>query len=77
MKKQTKIRIRKAVSFIRTLFLCLALLGIGFAICLADDLSLIFPLGCVGISLVCFAISFALDHLLFETAYNTKSIFYH
>lgn len=67
MKKSTKIRIRKAVSFTRTLFLALALLGFALAICSVDGPNLIFPLVCVGVSALCFGISYVLDWLLFVT----------
>jgi 4-hydroxybenzoate polyprenyltransferase len=70
MTRRTKIRIRKTVEFMRTLFLILALLGIAFAVASADGYSLKFPIVCALIGVVCFGISYALDCLLFETAWS-------
>ena len=77
MKKQTKIRIRKLVSFARTLIFAIALVFFGIALCSVNAPTLTFTFVCLGIGAVCLAISFALDYLLFETAYNSESIFYH
>lgn len=71
--RKTKKRIRWAIAFIRTLFLTLFGIFIAFAIGSIDSASLIFPLGCFGISLVCFGISYALDRLLFETRWSGDS----
>ena len=70
MTRHTKIRIRKTVAFMRTLFLFLALLGIAFIFVTADGYSLKFPIVCGVIATVCFSISYALDYLLFETAWS-------
>lgn len=70
MTKQTKIKIRKAVAFARTLFLYLCILSIALTICSVDGPSFKFPIICTLIGIVCFGISYALDQLLFETAWS-------
>jgi ABC-type uncharacterized transport system permease subunit len=79
LSKKTKIRIRKAIAFARTTFLVLFFICLGLAIGSIDSESLIFPLMCFGIGLVCFLISYAFDILLFETAWSgdPKSPFHH
>ena len=77
--KKTKIRIRKVVAFARTLFLLLC--GVFFALVIAtiNSESLVFTAICFGIGVICFGISYALDCLLFETAWSgdRKSPFNH
>ena len=70
MTRRTKIRIRKAVAFTRTLLLVLALLCVALTVCSVDSNNIMFPLVCFGIGTVCFGISYALDYLLFETAWS-------
>ena len=68
--KKTKIKIRKAVAFARTAFLMLFFLFVALAICSVDSESLKFPIICSIIGVICFGISYILDHLLFETAWS-------
>jgi hypothetical protein len=70
--RKTKIRIRKAVAFVRTLCLILFFFFLGLAICSIDGPSLTFPIVNLCVGAVCFGISYALDHLLFETAYKER-----
>lgn len=68
--RKTKIRIRKAVSFIRTALFWIALICIGLTICSVDGPSLLFPIIYFVIGMVCAAISYVLDYLLWETSYK-------
>lgn len=70
MKNSTKIRIRKAVSFARTLFAILSVFSFALMVCSADGPSFAFPVACFFVGVVCFAISYILDRLLFETAWK-------
>lgn len=70
MTKKTKIKIRKGISFARGLFLVLFGICITLVVVSIDSESLVFPLVCFGIGIVCFGISYALDWLLFETAWS-------
>ena len=67
MTKQTKIKIRKAVTFIRTLFFILFGICLALTIATADGSSILFSVVCFVIGTVCFGISYYLDQLLVET----------
>ena len=77
LSRKTKIRIRKAVAFARTLFLLLGAIFGAFAVVSLDGKSLIFILACLGIGIVCIFVSTLLDELLWQTAWSkdTKSPF--
>jgi hypothetical protein len=79
MTKKTKIRIRKTVGFIRTLFLLLALLCIGITICSVDGPSIAFPIIWFIAGMGFFAASYWLDKLLCKTAWqgDKPSPFHH
>lgn len=69
-KRETKIKIRKAITFARTLFLLICVSFIGMTIASVNGDSIAFPIICFGIAMVCFGISYGLDCLLFETAWS-------
>lgn len=68
--RKTKIRIRKAFAFARTLFLVLCLICIALVVCSVDGESLVFPIVCFIIGAACFGISYAIDQILWETAWS-------
>ena len=79
MTKKTKIRIRKTVGFVRTTLFVIALIFMVLVICSVDGPSILFPVICAGIAVVCFGISYLLDELLFQTAWSKDKqyTFYH
>lgn len=78
-KKNIKIKIRKALSMARKIFLVAFGVCLLFAIISADGESLMLPLVCFGVGAVCFCISYAIDWLLVSTAWSgdKSSPFYH
>ena len=66
--RKAKIRIRKGVTIARGVFLGLFLVFMGLTICSADSESLVFPIVCFVISMVCFGVCYLLDELLWQTS---------
>lgn len=79
IKRKTKIKIRKALSKVRAFLLIVFGVCLFLTVCSVDGESLIFPIVCFGIGVVCFGISYAIDWLLVETAWSgdSSSLYYH
>lgn len=73
MTKRTKNRIRKTVSFARSMFLALFVVFLLLCAASADSINLVFPITFFAIAIVCFGISYFCDYLL---GYH-NSPFYH
>lgn len=77
IKKETKIKIRKVISFIRTFFLALFVLCIFLMIASVEGPSLLFPIICFIIGMLFFGIAYFLDWLLWDTSFDNQSPFTH
>ena len=60
----------KVIAFTRTLFLVFALFFFAMALCSLDSIPFTFPAICFGIGIIYFGIFYALDQLLWQTAWS-------